>query len=116
MAKRKTMRMGKSRRRPGGGATATRRRRARALTGPTFFIFGLVRDRSNGRPLNRMLVKIVGGTGTNFGKEARTGPLGVYIMPGIKPERILIEASGGGFPPLEKDRTIRGNTNINFDM
>jgi hypothetical protein len=64
-----------------------------------------------------MLVKIVGSAAPgNFGKQARTNLLGLYFMPGVLPGRILIEASGRGYPPLEKDRTIAGHTNINFDM
>jgi hypothetical protein len=97
-----------------GRAGAGARKKARvAKGGAPFVIVGVVTDKNTGLPLNNILVKIVGGT-INFGKEAHTNLVGLYLMTNIFPERILIEASGGGHTPVEKSKTITGHTIINF--
>jgi len=112
MAKRRTVRRGTSR--SGRGRARKAQARPKRLAA-TYLIVGVVVDRVTWQPLNNMLLKMVGGT-LNFGKQARTNRFGLYAIPSVFPEKILIEASGAGHAPVEKMKTITGNTIINFKM
>ena len=59
----------------------------------TYTVKGKITDAVTGLAVRNALVKIVAGTGTNFGKSAVTNSSGRYKMTGVKPEKIIIEAS-----------------------
>jgi len=81
----------------------------------TFTLKGKVTDAALGTAVPDATVKIVGGEGTNFGKTAVTDKQGKYVITGLNPGRILVEASLA-YSPQEKDNTVAGNSTLNFQL
>jgi hypothetical protein len=61
------------------------------------------------------LVKIVSGSGANFGKSAITNTSGRYTITGVTPEKIILEASLA-YTPKEKMLTVKANTTVDFAL
>jgi len=81
----------------------------------TFTLKGKITDATLRTPVPNALVKIVAGTGTNFGKSATTNRAGRYKMPGVKPEKIIVEVSLA-YKPKEKMLTVSRNTAVNLAL
>jgi hypothetical protein len=81
----------------------------------TYTLKGKITDATTGLAVRNALVKIVAGTGTNFGKSATTNASGHYKMTGVKPEKIIIEASLE-YIPKEKMLTVSANTTVNLKL
>jgi protocatechuate 3,4-dioxygenase beta subunit len=81
---------------------------------PTYTLKGRITDAGTGAPVRNATVKIVGGT-LNFGKTAYTNNQGRYKMTGIKPEKIIIEASLS-YQPKSKLLTVSGPTAVNLPL
>lgn len=81
---------------------------------PTYTIKGRITDAGTGAGVRNATVKIVGGT-LNFGKTAYTNSQGRYKITGVKPEKIIIEASLS-YQPTSKMKTIAGPMTINLAM
>lgn len=84
------------------------------ITRLTFTISGTVTDSTSKGVLPNILVKIVGGTSPNFGKEATTNGSGQYSISGVVAERIILEASNSAYLPGSVSPTIAGNATIDF--
>ena len=84
------------------------------LTRLTYTITGTVTDSTSNGVLPGILVKITGGSSANFGKEATTNASGQYSIPGVVAERIVLEASAGGYQTASASPTITGNSSIDF--
>ena len=54
---------------------------------PTYTLKGKITDAALGTPVPNALVKIVAGSGANFGKSAVTNANGRYKITGVTPER-----------------------------
>jgi len=81
----------------------------------TYTLKGKITDSSTGAAVRNALVKIVAGTGTNFGKSGITNSSGRYTITGVKPEKIILEASLA-YKPKEKMLTVAGNTTVNLAL
>jgi len=81
----------------------------------TYTLKGKITDSSTGAAVRNAMVKIVAGTGTNFGKSALTNNQGRYKITGVKPEKIIVEASLA-YQPKEKMLTVSANTTINLAL
>ena len=81
----------------------------------TYTLKGRITDAATGLAVRNALVKIVAGTGTNFGKSAVTNSVGRYTITGVKPEKIIIEASLT-YKPKEKMLTVSANTTVNLAL
>lgn len=81
----------------------------------TYTLKGKLTDAATGQAARNALVKIVSGTGTNFGKSARTNSTGHYKIVGVKPEKIIVEASLD-YQPKEKMLTVSANTIVDFSL
>ncbi len=82
---------------------------------PTFTLKGKITDAATGLRLPNALVKIVAGTGTNFGKSAVTNSSGRYKITGVKPEKIILEAALA-YKPKGQMKVISANTTIDFKL
>jgi len=80
----------------------------------TFTLKGKITDSGTGAAVQNALVKIVGGT-TNFGKSAVTNSKGKYKITGVKPEKIILEASLA-YKPKGQILTVAGNTTVNIAL
>ena len=80
----------------------------------TFTISGTVTDSTSKGVLPGVLVKIVGGSSPNFGKEATTNGSGQYSITGVVGERIVLEASATGYETGSIGPTISGDATLNF--
>jgi hypothetical protein len=80
----------------------------------TYTLKGKITDSATGAPLQNALVKIVGGS-LNFGKSAVTNSKGKYKMTGVKPEKIILEASLA-YKPKGQILTVAGNTTVNLAL
>ncbi len=81
----------------------------------TYTVKGRITDKSTGAAVRNATVKIVAGTGTNFGKSTKTDSSGRYKLTGVKPEKIIIEASLA-YKPREKMLTVNSNTSVNLAL
>jgi hypothetical protein len=81
----------------------------------TFTLKGKITDAATGLRIPNTLVKIVAGTGTNFGKSAVTNASGRYKITGVKPEKIILEAAIA-YKPKGKMKVISANTTIDFAL
>lgn len=81
----------------------------------TFILKGKITDSALGTPVPNALVKIIAGTGTNFGKSAVTKASGRYKMVGVKPEKIILEVSLS-YKPKSKMLTVSGNTTVDLTL
>ena len=81
----------------------------------TYTLKGKITDAAMGTPVPNVLVKIVAGTGTNFGKSAVTNASGRYVMTGVKPEKIILEAALS-YKPKDKMLTVVGNTLVDLAL
>ena len=75
---------------------------------------GKIMDAATGAAVWNALVKIVSGT-SNFGKSAVTSSSGRYKITGVKPEKIILEASLE-YKPKEKMLTVSANTTVNLAL
>jgi protocatechuate 3,4-dioxygenase beta subunit len=82
---------------------------------PAFTLKGKITDAATGKAVPNALVKIVSGTGTNFGKSAVTNASGRYTMTGVKPEKIIVEAALA-YKPQDQILTVSGNTTLNLAL
>jgi protocatechuate 3,4-dioxygenase beta subunit len=82
---------------------------------PAFTLKGKITDAATGTAVPNALVKIVSGTGTNFGKSAVTNASGRYTMTGVKPEKIIVEAALA-YKPQDQILTVSGNTTLNLAL
>jgi Carboxypeptidase regulatory-like domain len=80
----------------------------------TYKLKGKITDAATGKGVGNAMVKIVGGT-LNFGKTAMTNSSGRYTMTGVKPEKIIIEASLA-YQPKAKMLTVSMNTTVNLAL
>ena len=80
----------------------------------TFTLKGKIKDSATGAAVRNALVKIVGGT-SNFGKSAVTNSKGKYKITGVKPEKIILEASLA-YKPKGQMFTVAANTTVNFAL
>ena len=80
----------------------------------TYTLKGRIKDQGTGAGIKNATVKIVGGS-LNFGKTAITNSQGRYKMTGVKPEKIIIEASLF-YTPKGKMLTVSGNTTVNLSL
>lgn len=81
----------------------------------TYTVKGKITDAGTGKTVRNALVKIVAGTGTNFGKSGVTNASGRYKITGVKPEKIILEASLS-YKPKEQMVTVSANTTVNLAM
>ena len=81
----------------------------------TFTLKGKITDAVMGTPVPNTLVKIVAGTGTNFGKSAITNAAGKYKITGVKPEKIILEAALS-YKPKQKMLTVSANTTVDLPL
>jgi hypothetical protein len=81
----------------------------------TFTLKGKITDSALATPVPNALVKIVAGTGTNFGKSAVTNATGRYKMTGVKPEKIILEVALS-YKPSQKMLTVSGNTTVDLSL
>ena len=81
----------------------------------TYTLKGKITDASTGAAVRNALVKIVAGSGSNFGKSAKTNSSGRYKITGVKPEKIILEAALS-YKPKGQIKTISGNTTINLAL
>lgn len=81
----------------------------------TYTLKGQITDAVTGDGVRNAMVKIVAGSGTNFGKTAMTNSSGRYKITGVKPEKIIIEASLS-YKPKEKMLTLSGNTTADLSL
>jgi protocatechuate 3,4-dioxygenase beta subunit len=81
----------------------------------TYTLKGRIKDNGTGAGIRNAMVKIVAGTGTNFGKSALTNSKGRYKITGVKPEKIIVEASLS-YKPKGKMLTVSGNTTVNLSL
>ena len=81
----------------------------------TFTVKGKIKDAATGAPIQNALVKIVAGTGSNFGKSAVTNLSGRYKITGVKPEKIILEASLA-YQPKQKMLTVSANTTVDLAL
>ncbi|HEY7291888.1 MAG TPA: carboxypeptidase-like regulatory domain-containing protein [Vicinamibacterales bacterium] len=82
---------------------------------PTYTLKGRITDSQTGASVRNAMVKIVAGSGGNFGKTAYTNSHGRYKLTGVKPEKIIIEASLS-YQPKEKMLTVSKNTTANLKL
>jgi hypothetical protein len=82
---------------------------ARSAAAASAILVGVVQDATTRVPINRAMVKIVGGS--NFGKTAYSNAVGLYALKNLKLGRNLIEASKGA-RVQEKDKTLVAGLNI----
>jgi hypothetical protein len=81
----------------------------------TFTVKGKITDAATGTAVPNALVKIVAGTGTNFGKSAVTSSSGRYKITGVIPEKIILEASLA-YKPQEQMVTVSANTTVDLAL
>ena len=81
----------------------------------TYTLKGKITDSALGTPVPNALVKIVAGTGTNFGKSAITDAKGRYKITGVKPEKIIVEAALS-YKPKGKMLTVSANTTVDLTL
>jgi hypothetical protein len=81
----------------------------------TYTLKGTVTDAATGKPVPNALVKIVAGAGSNFGKSAVTKSSGRYKIPGVIPEKIILEASLC-YKPMEQMLTVSASTTVDFAL
>jgi protocatechuate 3,4-dioxygenase beta subunit len=81
----------------------------------TYTLKGKITDAATGAAVRNALVKIVAGSGSNFGKSAKTNSSGRYKITGVKPEKIIVEASLA-YKPKEKMLTVSANTTVNLAL
>jgi protocatechuate 3,4-dioxygenase beta subunit len=81
----------------------------------TYTLKGKITDAATGAAVRNALVKIVAGTGSNFGKSAVTNASGRYKITGVKPEKIILEASLA-YKPKQKMLTVSANTTVNLAL
>jgi protocatechuate 3,4-dioxygenase beta subunit len=81
-----------------------------------FTLSGRVTDSGTGTGLAGVLVKVVGGSGTNFGKSATTNATGHYSLTGLTAGTIIVEAFLAGYAPLDAMLTLTGNATHDFHL
>ena len=81
----------------------------------TYTVKGKITDSQTGLAVRNAMVKIVAGTGGNFGKTAMTNSAGRYKLTGVKPEKIIIEASLT-YQPKEKMLTVTKHTTVDLKL
>ena len=81
----------------------------------TYTLKGTITDAATGAGIPNVLVKIVAGTGSNFGKSVVTSSSGRYKMTGVKPEQIIVEASLA-YTPKEQMLTVSANAVVNLAL
>jgi uncharacterized surface anchored protein len=82
----------------------------------TFTLSGKVTDAVSGAGIGNALVKIISGSGSNFGKSATTDPTGHYSIAGLSPGTVIVEAFLAGYVPSDKMLTITANATENFSL
>jgi protocatechuate 3,4-dioxygenase beta subunit len=80
----------------------------------TYTLKGKITDAGTGAAVRNATVKIIGGT-LNFGKTAYTNSHGRYRITGVKPEKIIIEASLM-YQPKSKMLTVSGTTTVDLSL
>ena len=80
-----------------------------------YTLSGTVTDAGAGTPVQDALVKIVGASGSNFGKSAITDSAGHYAIPALNPGTVIVEAYLA-YIPNDKMLTITSNTTENFAL
>ena len=80
-----------------------------------YTLTGKVTDAVTGAPVQDALVKVVSGSGTNFGKSAITNASGLYSIAGLNPGTVIVEAYLA-YVPNDKMMTITANTTQNFSL
>ena len=109
MARKKKARSAKS-----AGSRKSARRPARARAAGQATLVGVVQDANTRLPVNRAMIKIVGGS--NFGRTTFTNVVGLYALKNLAVGRNLVEASKGA-KVQEKDKTLVAGLNIlNFTL
>lgn len=81
----------------------------------TYTLRGQITDAKTGLPVRNALVKIVGGTSPNFGREAVTNRFGRYRIPGLQPERIIVEATLR-YEPTQQMKNLTGDAMVNLAL
>ena len=80
-----------------------------------FTLQGQVTDAVTQQPVQDALVKVVSGSGTNFGKSATTNATGQYAIAGLIAGTIIVEASLA-YVPNSQMVTITSNMGKNFAL
>jgi hypothetical protein len=81
----------------------------------TYTLKGKITDAATGGAVPNALVKIVAGTGSNFGKSALTSSSGRYKITGVTPEKIILEASLA-YKPTDQMLTVSANTTVDLAL
>ena len=82
----------------------------------SFTLSGKVTDAATGHGLANVDVRIISGSGANFGKHATTNPAGHYDITGLSAGTVIVEAFVTGYTPGDKMLTIVGNATENFAL
>lgn len=86
-----------------------------ALAHAHYTLSGIVTDAATGAPIQDALVKIVAGSGSNFGKSAITDGSGHYAISGLNPGTIIVEAALA-YVPKGQLLSMAANATQNFAL
>src|SRR3954452_5228330 len=85
---------------------------ARSRAAATASLVGIVQDATTRVPINRAMVKIVGGS--NFGRTTYSNAVGLYVLKNLTPGRALVEGSKTGRVQEKDKNLVAGLNTLNF--